>query len=260
MEDREDIYFDFTKDEKDYAVRFLLESLLKARIHLAGERRPVEADDVNIYLAHLLFAVSTTTYQKLAQKYVSHYASDVAQLIDQSDDNYIKYFTYKINADHLLVHLGVFQGSIDNMVKKQRILSGSPKQYWELAGQYYAHAARYNQRIYRKKTAVGDVLEKLSSNFEEHCNLLQATRRDYFHFINHFKDNQFSEFLMSLKTFEKDNVHRMKMDEFLDLYLEWKQSPSDSKLRVRMEELCGQLKCLDPNFEFCFDEQREEAS
>jgi len=148
----EDKYFDFSKEEKDYAIRFLLDAVIRSRGNCnLPSNREVYDEDVNIYLAHLLFAISTSAYQKLVKKYLVFYPSDLTNLVDTADDNYIRYFIYKINADNLLVHLGVFQDLSQNMHLEQSLCPRSEDQFKEAARAYYEQAAIYNQRIYRKK-------------------------------------------------------------------------------------------------------------
>jgi|SRR3989338_489993 len=247
----EDKYFDFSKEEKDYAIRFLLDAVIRSRGNCnLPSNREVYDEDVNIYLAHLLFAISTSAYQKLVKKYLVFYPSDLTNLVDTADDNYIRYFIYKINADNLLVHLGVFQDLSQNMHLEQRLCPRSEDQFKEAARAYYEQAAIYNQRIYRKKTAVGEVLAKLSHNFDQYCNILQVTRKDFFHFANHFKDKEFADFMQSVNAYESENCLKEKQDAFLDLYLDWLKDKENSGLKERLNRAGEELSRLDPQFQF----------
>ncbi len=252
MKENEDLYFDFSKEEKDYAIRFLLDAVLRSRGTCGfPSNREIYDEDVNIYLAHLLFAISTSTYQKLVKKYLVSYPSDLTNLVDTSDDNYIRYFIYKINADNLLVHLGVFQDLRQNMnLPRQNICPKTEEQFKEAARAYYEQAAIYNQRIYRKKTAVGEVLGKLAHHFDQYCNVLQVTRKDFFHFANHFKDREFSDFLQNVQTYESKTCLKEKQDAFLDLYLEWLKDKENQELKERLNSMGEELSRLDPQFRF----------
>jgi len=250
MKEGEDAYFDFSKEEKDFAIRFLLESVIRSRGNCGlASNRVVYDEDVNIYLAHLLFAISTSSYQKLAHKYVVMYPSDLLNFVDSADDNYIKYFIYKINADQLLIQLSVFDESV------MKLNGGKPEEkkreaVSETAQGYYEQAQFYNQRIYRRKTAIGDVLGKLARHFDQYRLVLQVTRKDFFSFVNHYKDQNFSEFVSNVKDYEKEAWLREKQDTFLDLYSEWMKAPESGGLKDRINELCAEIRQLDPSFRF----------
>jgi hypothetical protein len=251
---REDIYFDFSKDEKDYAIRYLLDAVIRSRLACGCPSNEESYDeDVNIYLAHLLFAISTTAYQKLAKKYLVMYPTDLVNIVDSADDNYIKYFIYKINADNILVHLSVFHENVKNMQNRESIVPKTPGQLSDAGRSYYEQAAHYNQRIYRKRTAVGDVLDKLSRNFEMYCSVLQITRKDFFNFSNYFKDKEFSEFIKNLNQFEIPMLLKEKQNAFLDLYNEWLKDKGNVDLKMRLNRLGNEIRQIDPGFRFGID-------
>ncbi len=251
MKEGEDVYFDFSKEEKDHAIRFLLDAVIRSRGHCGFPSNQESYDeDVNIYLAHLLFAISTSAYQKLVQKYLVVYPSDLVNFVDAADDNYIKYFVYKINADNLLIHLGVFDDLVQKISQNKSICKTSENQFGETARSYYEQAARYNQRIYRKRTAVGDVLDKLARHFDKYRAVLQVTRKDFFHFTNQFKNREFSEFVQFMNSYEQETTLKEKQDAFLDLYLEWSKNRENMELKTRLNQMGEELSRLDPNFQF----------
>ena len=242
-------YFDIPKQERDSAISFLLNALLKSR---SACRLPSNAsafdEDVNIYLAHLLFAASLPDYQSAVQRYLSTNVSEMADLMEKNDDRIVRYFIYKVNADHLIVHLGVFQ----NLENERNAFGKSEQQFSSMAQNYYKQAASYNRRIYRRETAIGSVLEKLASGFERYKTILRFARKEFFHFANQFHDEPFQKFCHEVSQYERE--HRMDdaIDRFLDSYAEW--------VRVRTEDTRGQLmrrakelQALDPNFKFQLD-------
>lgn len=251
MREGDDLYFDISKDEKDRAIRFLLDAVIRSRGNCGFPSNTRDYDeDVNIYLAHLLFAISTSTYQKLVQKYLAVYESDLLNLVEHADDNYIRYFIYKINADNLLIHLSLFQDFMKKMNQRKQIYIRTEQQFCEAARIYYEQAALYNQRIYRKKTAIGEVLRKLAKNFDLYCSVLQVTRKDFFHFANRFKDLEFTGFVEHMNRYEKDALIKEKQDAFLDLYHEWMKDKGNTDLAAKINQLCEQISQLDPNFKF----------
>lgn len=240
-------YFDIPKHERDSAIGYLLNALLKSRTTCELPSNQVEFDeDVNIYLAHLLFAASLPDYQGAIQRYLSKSVSQMTDLVEKNDDRIVRYFIYKVNADHLMVHLGIFQ---DLERDRHHGFGKSENQFSSMAQNYYRQAAHYNRRIYRRETAIGSVLEKLAGGFERYKRILRVTRKDFFHFSNRFYDESFQRFMDDVTRYEQEERLDRAIDRFLDTYSEWVRTKSfDSKLKLM--ERARELQELDPDFSF----------
>lgn len=240
------LYFDIDKQERDSAIRFLLSAILRSREEVGTQRSVEEFDeDVNVYLAHLLFAIALPEYHELAEPYLSTESNDVLRWVKATEDRTIRYFIFKVNADHLLLHLSVFH---DLAPKPWRgFFQRSEKHFLELGRLYYEQASNYHSRIYRKKTGVGDVLQKLSRYFHIYADLLRVVRRDYFHFVTRFRDQAFDRFIEELNRFEHESVKRAKVDHFLDLYSDWLKT-RDPQVELRLREALQALRQFDPEF------------
>ncbi len=249
------LYFDISSQERDSAIRYLLGSIIKCR---RDSNFPSNAftydEDVNVYLAHLLFAVSLPEYHEMAEPYLSTDTSDIVRWVKGTEDRTIRYFIFKVNADHILIHSAIF-GDLGG--KKEKFFKKSHRHFKELAQLYYDQAAIYHSRIYRKKTGVGEVLEKLSRYYDSYQGLLQAVRREYFSFVNSFKDQAFTHFMKDLQSYEVESTKKSKVDQFLDLYSQWRKT-RDPALFEEVTRLAAELKTIDPNFEFNPDKDREE--
>jgi hypothetical protein len=241
------LYFDIPKQERDSAIAFLLDALLKSKsaCGVATSKDSDSDEDVNIYLAHLLFAASLPDYQKAIKRYLSSNVSEMAELVEENDDRIVRYFIYKVNADHLLVHLGIFQ----DLESASGSFAKSERQYASMGQNYYKQAAEFNQRIYRRQTAIGSVLEKLSLGFAKYQKVLRFARKEFFHFSNNFRDDKFLEFCGRLRNFEQDSKITELRDLFLDLYSEWQKMQSP-EARLKLERAATELKKLDPEFRF----------
>ncbi len=242
------LYFDLTTQERESAIRYLLGAIIKCRREYNFPSNYYTFDeDVNVYLAHLLFAVSLPEYQDMAEPYLSGESSDVLNWTRATDDRTIRYFIFKVNADHILIHTAIF----DDLHHKgqQKILKKSPKHFRELAQLYYDQAAVYHQRIYRKKTGVGEVLEKLAKYFDVYQALLRLVRREYFDFMSSFRDQAFSHFLKEFRHYEAGEEKKRLLDDFLDLYGKWLSEPS-LEVEMRLGNMIHELKTLDPDFHF----------
>jgi len=186
------LYFDIPKQQRDSAIAYLLDVLLRSRgaCNMQSNQDDLFDEDVNIYLAHLLFAASLPDYQEAVSRYVSTSVSEMTELVEKNNDRIVRYFIYKVNADHLMVHMGVFKG----LETTHTAYGKSPEQYSSLARDYYHHASQHNRRIYRRRTAIGSVLEKLSDHFDRYLTILQVARKDFFHSSNQFNDDSFTKF------------------------------------------------------------------
>jgi len=244
-------YFNLDTQTKESALAYLLEALLRSREEskLTANKESAVDEDVNVYLAHLLLAFATHSYQEMVSKYLSGYDSDVRELAEEANDRHIRYFILKSNADNLLINLGVFQNLKRTIRFGGMTVSRSEKYFAENAIAYYQEAADCNQRIYRKRTAVKEVLLKLAANFEEYKELLKSTRKDYFNFLNRFQDTEFNAFLGSIAIYEKELEIKVLVNEFLDLYLKWLKEPNEV-LELNIRELAQRIKRRDPQFSF----------
>ena len=247
------LFFDITKKEQDSAVRYLLGAILKCRKKegLPSNRTTFD-EDVNIYLAHLLFAVSLPQYHEMADPYLSMDTSDVMRWIRETEDRTLRYFIYKVNADHILVHSAIFDDLGQRPAKV--VFRRSKRHFQELARLYYDQAANYHKRIYRKKTAVGDVLGKLSQHFDSYQIILSRVRKDYFHFVESFRDEVFQYFAKEVSQYEGEWKKKQLLDRFLELYGKWLET-KNAELEGDITRIARELEALDPEFHFDIERQ-----
>ncbi len=257
MEDQNNgyLYFDIPKEERDFAISYLLDSIEKARTAIPDKQAARIFDqDIEIYLAHLLFAASMPDYQEAVRRYVSLNVRDVMDFIDRTDDQVIRYFIYKINADYLLVHLGIFEGAGEQVP----FTSESRREYIRLARNYYEQAASYHKKIYNRPTAIGSVLDKLAGQFEGCVRVLHGMRRSFFDFSSRFQDKAFSDFFEQMNRYERETKLERLKDSFLDIYLEWAKTGSDM-LKGKLENIGNEIKGIDPSFNFDVKKGRKAA-
>ena len=147
----------------------------------------------------------------------------------------------------MMIHGTVF----DDLTSKDsgKVFKKPPKHYRELAKLYYDQASAYHKRIYRKKTGVGEVLEKLSKHYEAYQGVLKNVRREYFNFLNSFRDQVFTSFMKGIGAFEGEFMKKSKMDEFLDIYAEWLNT-KNPVLELKIQQLAQDIKAVDPGFNF----------
>lgn len=249
MDEKENFYFDIPKQERESSISFLLNVLLKSRIACKLSSNEGRFDeDVNIYLAHLLFAASLPDYQNAIRRYISKNVSEITDLIQRNEDRIVRYFIYKVNADHLMIHLGIFQ----NLENSRDLYGKTEQQFCSMAQSFYKQAAIYNRKIYRRETAVGSVLEKIAVGFEKYQKILRLARKEFFHFSNHFQDEQFQKFCSDINKYEKEVKLNEAIDQFLDSYAEWIKNKG-TKAKLSLITYAQRLKEIDPRFSFDFD-------
>ncbi len=234
--------------QKESSINLLLDSLLKAR---KKAKFPSNAkgfdEDVNLYIAHLLYAMSMPNYTSITEQYISLYNAEVRVLADMAEDKYLKYFILKVNADNLLVHLGIFQDLTHRQNKKDQ--QKDIDSYINDAQEFYTNAAQLNKKIYRRKTAIADVLSKLAKNLTLYVKVLSYMRKDFFLFLNRHEDSEFGIFLDHMKLYEKKMEFEQKQNMFLDLYSQWLKKKSNI-LRTKINNICNELHTIDPSFNF----------
>ncbi len=251
------LYFDMTANERDSALRFLLSSIIKTKEeHPQLVRKAASDEDVNVYLAHLMFAIALPEYHEMADPYLSKHSSDIMEWVKGTEDRTVRYFIYKVNADHLLMHTTLFNDL--NKGKRKAILQSPEEYYRELAMLYYSEAAKYHQQMNHKKTGIANVLEKVSADFKYYQRILELVREDYFTFVQTFREKHFNNFLNEVTHYEKENFYDHKMDEFLSAFHEWNEVQNDA-MRFKVAQLAADLTRMNPEFKFQFPSRNRAA-
>jgi len=243
------LFFQLTNDERESAIYYLLEAILKARDSEPDLNLPGYFDeDVNVYLAHLLFAMSLPEYHDMADPFLSDEPKEIVEWVRQTEDPMLKYFIYKVNADNMLVRSTIFSEKPPEI--KRVVFRKHGNGEGRLAVAYYDHAARCHKGIYQKRTGVGEVLDKISDRFEVYQKILFRIKNDYFRFIDCFRDQAFQHFFLKMRQYERHVRKDIVLDQFLAAYHQWLVS-RQPEVRGRVVSLVNELKAIDPGF--CFD-------
>ena len=231
-------YYQIPGSQPEATFGAVMEMLLKTRLKLHMDtNHPMYDEDVNAYLAGLLVYYIDPKYFQAVSPVLSHYDIDVYQAVAKAEDRVHVYWIYKVNADDLLVSLGVFH----RLWQEEK---------GELARikRYYSYASAYQRRIYGKATAVGEIQAKLAECTERYLTILGGVRNDYLHFMESINPEQMSAFTKDLQELEEELPLRVKRDEFLDAYSSWLRGNRDASLRQRLVRLIEELKQEDPAF------------
>ena len=217
----------------------IMEMLLKTRLKLHLEPNPnLYEEDVNTYLAGLMVSYIDPTYLQAISTVVSAYDMDVYQAVNKSEDRYHMYWIYKVNADDLLLSLGIFHR-----------VKFSPKGEVIRTKRYYSYASEYQRRIYGKSTAVAEIQTKLAEWTERYLAILTEARGDYLHFMEQLQPQQLTALNEQLQQLEKEFPVKLKRDELLDAYSSWKSGCRGEEQHRNLLRLVQELKTLDPHFD-----------
>lgn len=158
-------------------------------------------EDVNQYLILMLAGLAHPPSMDMINEYLIGRDSDVGQVAVSLRENSKKYYLYKINADFMLLNLGLFPQPIGQQYDA----------YFDRGETYYYSAANNLKRIQGGSTGLSDVLEKLSSKFGTYVEILRYMKshaENYLSFHFKFSEAEFENIqqnLMQVKQDEKRN-------------------------------------------------------
>jgi hypothetical protein len=236
--------------ELESTLLFMMTSVLKSRTETGMESNTRCYDeDVNVYLAGLLAAPLDPAYVRWTAPLISRFDTDVATMVRGRDERE-KYRIYKVNADHLMLTLGIFEPGRETA--GPAAVGPDPRSYRVYAGRggiYYEIAASYGRGLARRLTASTEVLEKLSRGFEEYVTILQYLRSHYFNLIDRLNHRGMEAIQAAIAAEARSADYMEKVDRLLDLYSTWRLS-GDPALVPAMREVVEAIRATDPEFRF----------
>lgn len=216
---------------------FMMLAVLKARTE-TGMGETAGDEDVNMYLSSALGSAADPRYLEWARPFIFEYGSDVFASIEHTPDTRLKYTTYRVNADHLLLEIGIFDREHTEALRCR----------W-----YYGFANAYSQQLARRRTGLSEVLDKMAHNFDRYASVLGVVRREYFNLVETLSARAWAEI-------QRDVAHQqmaVQIDQLLDVYSRWLQASRPEHVR-EMETLLAQIRVHRPDF--AFDLPRGSAS
>jgi hypothetical protein len=234
---------------------FVMNCLLYSRLESGNASNQTFYDeDVNVYLASLLTSFMNPDYHERTRKYLSRYDTDLFEKVRQSSDVRLKYTIYKTNADFLLISIGIFRNADGSRPgSKDSLMKDNEEVYVGRAKAYYQFAYSYSQSVFRKATAISEVLEKLSRGFEQYVQILSYMRGEYFNILDRLSTGDIYHLERSLDRAESGKELKELQDQFLDLYSEYIKN-KDETLKERLKELVRKIQKLDDTFRFTMDQ------
>jgi hypothetical protein len=243
-------YYDLEQKNSNQTNFYFLEHVLKARSDLHLETGKHEFDqEINVYIAGLLNSLIASTSFVQHKPYISAFDIDVRRWLDSHPGLRNEYMVYRDNADFGLVLLGLFlkyhhQGSYQHIVMPENNDQGRIALYYSLAASALAHL---------KGTSVSlvNVFESISEQMEEVLLILRRAAGTYFDLMEKISNGSMYHLEKELTDESKKLLYNKKIDEFLKLYSEYKENPTDD-LKKRISKLSDEIRMLDEKFSFKF--------
>jgi hypothetical protein len=191
-------------------------------------------------------------YHRRAKKYISPYDLNLFEKIKESSDVRLKYTIYKTNADFLLISIGIFKNPEAGGPPAQAGIR-SEEAHMGRGKAYYQFAYSYSQSMFRKPTAISEILEKLSRGFENYVEILSHMRGEYFNILESLGNGEIYHLERSIDEYKSSEELKNLQDRFLDAYSEY-QKTRDPKLKAELERLVKEIQKLDESFYFRIDD------
>jgi hypothetical protein len=144
-------------------------------------------EDVNQYIVLTLAELANPQTLSLINRYLVNLRSDIGQEAVDFEDRAKTYLAYKVNADFLLLNLGLFNAD-SNLLGDAYIDKGET---------YYYSAASSLKAIKGGRSGLSDVMEKLSDRFGKYVEILRAMKNrheNYFSFHVRIPDAEIQRF------------------------------------------------------------------
>jgi hypothetical protein len=234
---------------------FMMNCLLYSRLESGNPSNQNYYDeDVNVYLANLLTSFMNPEFHERTRKYLSPYDSDLFEKVRNSPDVRLKYTIYKTNADFLLISIGIFRNPDGSRPgSKDAFMKDNEEVYMGRAKAYYQFAYSYSQSMFRKATAISEVLEKLSRGFEQYVDILSYMRGEYFNILERLSSGDVYHLERAIDRAESDRELRAMQDQFLDMYSEYMKTKKP-ELKEQLRDLAKRIQRIDESFRFTMDQ------
>jgi hypothetical protein len=131
-------------------------------------------EDVNQYISLTLADIANPSSLAFANQYTVGIDDDVGQIAVSLRETIKTYFLYKINADFLLLNLGLFRPDTN-------ILGEA---YFDKGESYYFAAASNLKAVRGGRSGMSDVLEKLSGGFGKYVEILRTMKNSADNFLS----------------------------------------------------------------------------
>ncbi|MBU8921454.1 MAG: hypothetical protein KOO63_06515 [Bacteroidales bacterium] len=233
---------------------FMMNNLLYSRIDCKHPTNDEYFDeDVNVYLANLLDSLINPSQHDAMRRLVVPYDISLFESVRKQKDPRIKYMTYRMNADFLLIYSGVFSNPRNRRPDSASQFELSDNTYLGRGKAYYSIAQSYCSQTFHKNTAIGEIMGKLSRGFEKYVEVLSTMRSEYLHIIDPISQGEMYHLERSVNHEELKASLACLYDDFLDAYTRHGQEKTGSTREI-LEKCASRIKEVDPGFSFSIND------
>lgn len=229
---------------------FLLRCLLGARREAEIASNSEEFDeDVNVYLVGLLGDFLSARYHEDARRFLHPCDLELSRVAEESGDDRFTYRLYKVNADHLLLAIGLFHHVEGASRPGHPHLHRDAEEFMGRGGIYYSIASSRLHHLRREGSGVVCALRKLGEGFPRYVEVLRQMRTVYFHLTARVGEGTLFHLMQDEETPHAAQDRSALYDAFLDHYSQWREDPS-SERRQALAEAVQRVREADPDFAF----------
>ncbi|MBN2071054.1 MAG: hypothetical protein JW814_06305 [Candidatus Krumholzibacteriota bacterium] len=229
---------------------FMMNNLLYSRIDSGYPSNSDQFDeDVNVYLAYLLESMMSPEYHEAVKQFVVPYDLPLFESIRNEPDPRVKYMTYRMNADFLLMSIGIFNNARGKRPDSTSFMNLSINTYIGRGKAYYDLAQSYLRKTTLRKSTMTEILGKLSLNFEKYINVISMLRSEYFNIYDRISQGELYHLGKSIEQESLKARISKKYDEFLDAYSRFRDQRTD-EAKSALVQMTLELKKLDQSFDF----------
>jgi|WetSurMetagenome_2_1015567.scaffolds.fasta_scaffold03365_7 hypothetical protein len=239
---------------------FMMNSLLHSRMEAGFPSNDACFDeDVNVYLAGLLTSMISPRNGDGGAREILPYDAALCEAADTAAGTREKYRMYRRSADSILLSLGIFKNARLKRPDSVPHLAMSDAEHIGRGKSYYAIARAYAAQAHRRNTAIGDVLGKLSDNFERYLGVLSLMSGEHLNIFRQLSDGELFHLESAPRPAARSEELSLAYDRFLDLYSSYLGNKS-ARTKEALAEVVREIRAIDPSFEFDIDARERVSS
>lgn len=248
------------KPSPENAYFFMMNNLLHSRMEAGFPSNDDCFDeDVNVYIAGLLTSLIFPRSGDDAARGLLSGDASLFNAVEAATGTREKYRIYRRSADRILVSLGIFKNARLNRPDSVPHLALPDAAHIGRGKSYYAIARAYAAQVYRRNTAIGDVLGKLSDNFERYLGVLSLMGGEHLNIFKQLSAGELFHLENAPRPAEKNVDLAIQHDRFLDLYSNYLKEKSPRAKKALLEAV-REIRAIDPSFEFDIDARERISS
>ncbi len=238
---------------------FMMNALLHSRMEAGFPSNDDCFDeDVNVYLAGLLASLVYPLREADRTRGTPCGDASLFEAAGAAAGTRERFDLYRRAGDSLLVSLGIFKNARSRRPDSVPHLALSDAAHIGRGKAYYAIARAYAAQIHRRNTAIGEVLGKLSDNFERYLGVLSLMGGEHLNIFKQLSQGELYHLESAPRPVERSADLAARYDRFLDRYSVYLRDKSASARDALVAAVEG-VREMDPSFSFDLD-ARERVS